>query len=251
MISIKNEVVLKETQPIVDGNLIAFVGNFGSGKTEVAVNFAKYLAKTQDQRVKLIDLDIVNPYFRSREARKNLESFNVEVIAPVDDEFYADTPIISPKIKSEIQSGSSRVILDVGGDDLGARILSSLFDAFQDKKYELLLVLNISRPFTEDVEGCLKIMREIETASRLKVTGLVSNSHLIEETTSEIIKKGYILVLEVSEMTKVPVKFITVDRSIESKIGKSDFSCPILPIERLMLKPWERGETFKGRLRGI
>ena len=235
----------------METNLSIFVGNFGSGKTEVAANFVKHLALSGIKNLSIVDLDIVNPYFRSREARVDLEKAGVEVIAPGGDEFYAESAIISPKIKSNIQSGITPMILDVGGDDMGARILSSFHDAFKNIKYELLMVLNVNRPFTGDPAGCIKIIREIESASRLKVTGLVSNSHLIDETTLEIIEKGIELVSEVSAQTGIPVKFITVDKRLADSVKGKGFSWPVLYIERLMLKPWEHKMQLPRRLRGL
>jgi hypothetical protein len=243
--------ILKQTGLKLDSNLTIFVGNFGSGKTEVAVNFARYIALSGVKNLKIVDLDIVNPYFRTREAKEDLEKVGIEVIAPADEGFYAESPMISPKIKSQIQDGSSPMILDVGGDDLGARILSFLNDAFIGKEYELLMVLNVNRPFTGDAAGCMKIMSEIEGASRLKVTGLVSNAHLIDETTMEVIEKGYGLVKEVSKETGVPVKFITLDKKLENEVKRENFHCPVLLIERLMLKPWEHKVGIPRRLRGL
>lgn len=242
---------MKDKSLIDCGNLAIFVGNFGSGKTEVAVNYAMFLAKSGVKDLKIVDLDIVNPYFRSREARTDLENAGVELIAPIEGEVYADLPIISPKIKGQIQSAVSPLILDVGGDDMGARVLSSLFDAFENIKYELLMVLNVNRPFTGDAKGCQKIISEIEGASRLKVTGLVSNSHLIDNTTPEIINLGYSLVSEVSKNTGIPLKFITVDKRLKDKVKRENFSCPVLYIERIMLKPWEHKMEVPQRLHGL
>lgn len=229
----------------IKGNPVIFVGNFGSGKTEVAVNFSKFLKKNSKDDICIVDLDIVNPYFRSREARINLEKEGVEVLSPKNDDHYADTPIISPVVKGRIMESKKRIVLDIGGDDLGARILSSMKDAFEDGKYELLFVLNINRPFTGTLRGCIKIIDQIEASSRLKVTGIISNSHLIEDTTDKIILKGYELSKEVSRKKGIPVKFVTVDVSLLAKIqGKID--CPVLPLTRLMLKPWEKEGNIKG-----
>jgi len=230
--------MMSEIQDIA-AKVIIFVGHFGSGKTEVAVNFAQFLARSGKSDLKLVDLDIVNLYFRSRETRKTLMASGIEVIAPVNDDFYADSPIISPQIKSEIIARRSTVILDVGGDDLGARVLSSLRDAFEDGQYELFVVLNSNRPFTQDVEGCLKMIKSIEAASRLTVTGLISNSHLIDETTLDIIKEGFYLVKKVADITGIPLKFITADAKLKKQVLDQNFPVQVLFLERLMLKPWE------------
>ncbi|MBN2384741.1 cobalamin biosynthesis protein CbiA [bacterium] len=223
----------------IQAKVIIIVGHFGSGKTEVAVNFVRFLAEQGRTDLKLVDLDVVNPYFRSREARQALEALGIEVIAPVNEDFYNESPIISPQIKTELIARQSTVILDVGGDDLGARVLSSLNDAFIEGEYELWVVLNKNRPFTSDPAGCLKMIKEIEAASRLKVTGLISNTHLINETTLDIIREGFYLVKKVTEETGIPVKFVTADYSLQAQIQVHDFPVPVLFLERLMLKPWE------------
>lgn len=244
--------ILKGDKITLEGNPVIIVGNYGSGKTEVAVNLARHLAENGQKGIKLVDLDIVNPYFRSREAKESLKPYGIEVISPEEDEHYAELPIISPKIKAEIEMGKSTVILDVGGDDVGARVLSSLNDVIREKKYELLIVLNINRPFTEDIKGCLKMMDEIEASSKLKITGVISNTHFIEETTPETVSVGYKVVLEVGKKKNIPVKFIAVSSSIVEKLDAKGFSCPILPIDRMMLKPWEKMKiNFRGPLRGL
>lgn len=239
---------MKDKKIDIKGNPVIFVGNFGSGKTEVAVNFCLYMKQNSSDEFAIVDLDIVNPYFRSREARKSLEEKGIEVVSPKADEHYADTPIISPRIKAAIQDGSKRLILDVGGDDLGAKVLSSMYDALGEKSYELLLVLNANRPFTGDEKGCISIIKKIEASSRLKVTGIVSNTHLIDETTEDTVNKGYKLSKAVAKKLGISVQFVCVDVSLRGKINENNYP-PILPISRLMLKPWER--EVKGRGKGL
>jgi len=220
-------------------SLIIIAGNYGSGKTEVCVNFAKHLRKLGVDNIKLVDLDIVNPYFRSREAREDLEKNGIKVLSPKGDKHYGELPIISPQIKAEIISGHSMLILDVGGDDVGARVLSSLFDAILGKKYEFLVVLNTNRPFTEDVSGCLKMIESLEKSSRLEMTGIVSNTHMIDETTLETIKNGLKVIENVAEKRKIPIRFVSVNSEILNEVKEDEFNYPVLPISRLMLKPWE------------
>lgn len=217
--------------------VVLIVGNYGSGKTEVAVNLAINLKRQGS--VAIADLDIVNPYFRCREARKEMEGYGVRVINP-DGEFQAaDLPIILPELRGALQKGEDTLIFDVGGDDVGARVLSSLADVFEQIPYDMLQVLNAKRPFTEDVAGCLKIQREIEAASRLSVTGLISNTHLQDETTVETIRDGIRLARAVENSAGRPLAFVTVNDNLRSQFDPVEAGCPLLWIERRMLPPWK------------
>ena len=226
--------------PTFTRSILTIVGGFGSGKSEVAVNLAKFLIHSQSQPVAIADLDIVNPYFRSREAVKELSALGIKSLIPPGEKFYAELPIIIPEIKAAIEQKEGMLILDVGGDDTGARVLSSLSDAFAPDSYELLLVLNASRPFTSNLAGCRKMIEEIETASRLKFTGIISNTHLMDDTSIDIILKGLDLAIEVGQVTKLPVVFLSVNSDIIDKINPQKINLPILPLDRSLLKPWER-----------
>lgn len=220
--------------------IIIIVGGFGSGKTEVSVNLAKFMASTQDSPVTIVDLDLVNPYFRSREAVGELEALGVRAIAPRGDHFHADLPILLPEVKGVIEDPRGVLILDVGGDAQGARALGSLSAEFKNDAYEMLMVLNSRRPATENVETSLKTMERIERTSKLKFSGLIANSHLIEETDFDVVVEGYRLGVEISAGTGLPLLFISVKENILNKIDVKTFECPVLPLTRTMLKPWER-----------
>jgi hypothetical protein len=234
--------------PFFDKRIIIFAGAYGSGKTEVAVNYALYLASSGDSHVSIADLDIVNPYFRSREAAVEMEAHGVNVIMPHGDHCSADLPIILPEIKGIIERSDGPVVLDVGGDDLGARVLSSLADSFAPGEYEFLMVLNGSRPFTSDVSGSIKMIREIEKSARLKFTGIVSNTHLIGETTTRTIIDGYNLAREVARKTGIPVVFVSAMEEIVSQLNPGTVTTPVLPLSRRMLKPWEQRSGSTERL---
>jgi len=220
-----------------DERIVLLVGNYGSGKTEVAVNLAIRLAARQP--VSIADLDIVNPYFRCREARAEMETFGVKVINPEGEFVAADLPIVLPEIRGALTGGDGTLIFDVGGDDVGARVLSSLADLFAGRSYTMLQVVNSKRPFTETVEGCLKIRSEIEAASRLRVTGLVSNAHLLEETDADTVLQGLELTRAVAASAELPVAFVTANEEMQQTLEAQQPDCPVLWIKRRMLPPWK------------
>ena len=223
----------------LDKRVVIFAGAYGSGKTEVAVNYAAGLASSQKQPVSIIDLDIINPYFRSREAALELEAQGVQVISPHGEMGFADLPIVLPEIRGAVEHSEGKVIIDVGGDDLGARVLSSLKDAFAPEGYEFLIVLNGRRPFTSDVAGSLKMIRAIEMSSRLQFTGTVSNTHLIGETTEDTVVEGYMLAKEVGRAAGIPVTFVSVVAEVAKRLELSEIKAPLFALSRQLLKPWE------------
>jgi len=228
--------------PRLDKRIIAIVGGFGSGKTEVSVNLAKYLVATEKKQISIVDLDLVNPYFRSREAGRELEAMGIRPIVPPGGLYYADVPVLLPEIKGAIELKDGKLILDVGGDAQGTRAFGSLADSVDLGDYEMLMVVNGRRPQTSDVAGCVKTMERIEATARLKFTGLISNTHMIDETTPEIVLEGYELSREVGRLRDLPLLFVSAKRNTLEGMDTSVFECPILPMTRSMLKPWERKE---------
>ena len=218
---------------------IIIAGNYGSGKSETAVNLAA-TGRARGLSVKITDLDLVNPYFRSREARQPLEDLGVDVVLPDSKYMHADLPILTPAVAGIIQAPAELTILDAGGDDVGVTVLAALADVFKGRDIQMLQVINPLRPFTETLDGCLTIKKEIEESSKLKVTGLVSNANLIDETTPEIIYDGYDLVRRVSDATGLDIAFITASTRLMPRLDTARFTCPVLPIDRKLAPPWKR-----------
>ncbi len=232
--------------------VIIFAGAYGSGKTEVAVNYAlKLVEDPASHPLSIIDLDIVNPYFRSREARGEMEEHGINVIMPLGEHCHADLPIIVPQIRSTLEEEEGTTVLDVGGDDLGARVLGSMVDVFEQRQYQFLLVLNANRPFTSTVEGTQKMIHAIEYSSRLKFTGIVSNTHLIGETTPETVLAGIKLAREVSDATGLPLVFASAMAEVVEKMDPESAGAPLFSLARRMLKPWEKGQKSKLTLRDL
>lgn len=234
--------------PSLSKRVTIIVGGYGSGKSEVAVNFARFLVADQTDSVAIADLDIINPYFRSREAAAELESFGVQCLLPQGDKLFADLPIIVPEIKTSIERGQGKLILDVGGDDVGAKVLSSLADAFGNDDHDMLFVHNARRPFTSDLRGSLQVLQEIEFSSRLRFTGIISNTHLLTDTDAEILLGGLALAKQVSQETKLPIVFLSALKSVLATIPSEAIDVPVLPLDRALVKPWERrGNTWTDR----
>ncbi|MHC4548556.1 MAG: cobalamin biosynthesis protein CbiA [Planctomycetota bacterium] len=229
--------------------LVMLAGSFGSGKTEVAVNLALHLAR-EGRTVHLADLDLVNPYFRSREARALLEAHGIRVVVPLGPLAMADLPILLPEVRGMLEPPPGTVsIFDVGGDDVGARVLSTFRPDLVDGAYQLWQVLNAQRPFTNQVGGCLALQRDLERASRLAVTGLLANSHLIDETTPETVLNGWQLARKVSRRNGLPIRCVAVLKELASEAALRDLDVPLLPLRRTMLPPWRTPQPL-GRSAG-
>lgn len=223
--------------------IVVIVGNYGSGKTEVCINLA-VCRKRAGIDVRIADLDLVNPYFRTREAKGPLAELGIEVVLPPEQYLQADLPILSPLVAGMLRQPSELTLLDVGGDDVGATVLATLEDAFKDKSLRVLQVVNPLRPFTETLAGCLKIRAEIERASRLIINGLIGNANLIDETTPDHIYHGHDFVQRLAADSGLSLEFITVGRELLPLIDIRRFSCPVLPIERQLVPPWKKPVEF-------
>jgi hypothetical protein len=215
------------------------VGHFGSGKTEIALNGALELAAAGEQ-VTLADLDVVKPYFRSRAAREILAAAGIRLLAPSGDTTHADLPIVVPQIRSALRDPACRLVMDVGGDDVGAKVLGSVSDAVPEPETDCLVVLNFRRPSTPDPATAAAMVRQIEAASRVKVTGLVSNTHLMRDTTPGIVIEGHRMAVAVSEHLDIPVAAVAASRDVADDLRGHDLGCPILALDRVVLPPFEQ-----------
>jgi hypothetical protein len=219
--------------------IVVIVGNYGSGKTEVSINLAVN-RKRAGLDVRVADLDLVNPYFRTREARAQLSELGIDVVLPPEKYLQADLPILSPVIAGLIRRPSQLTLIDAGGDDVGATVLATLAEPFRDKRVHVLQIVNPFRPFTDTMSGCLKMRDDIEKASKMTVSGIVGNANLIDETVVEDIYKGYDFVKALSDESRLPLEFITVAIELLPEIDVERFSCPVLPIERQLVPPWKK-----------
>lgn len=219
-----------------DNRIRIITGHYGSGKTEFAVNYAVKLAKN-GRKVALADLDVVNPYFRSREKADLLSELGIKVIGSSINASAADVPAVSAEIYAPLQDESYDVVLDVGGDPVGARALGRYHNYFKEGKYDMLFVINANRPETQDAQNTIKYLREIERASRAKVTGLINNTHLLKSTTAEDVLRGQKLAEEVSEALNIPIKYIVALEHVAKELP-SNLNGEIFPITLYMREEW-------------
>lgn len=217
--------------------IILFVGGYGSGKTEVAVNYTLQSRPTV-ANLAIVDLDIVNPYFRSRERHELVTAAGIRVVAPEGALSTADLPALPPEIGGVVQDPECYAVFDVGGDDVGARVLGRYSRMFASSDYDMFFVVNASRPFSQAVEPAISLMRSIEKTSRLKVTGLVNNTNLMQFTDFSLLQKGEELALAIGQATNLPLVFNTVAHNLVDE-ATTVLHAPILPLQLYMKRPWE------------
>ena len=211
-------------------------GHYGTGKTEFAVNLALAMAR-DGERVMMADLDIVNPYFRSRERRKLLEEAGIRLISSSQACSDADVPALPAELLTILEDRSIRGILDIGGDPVGARVLARFQPRIVMEDYQLIYVLNANRPEVRETENAIAYLRGIEATTGLTCTGIVNNTHLCNETTEREIRKGARLAADVSRETGIPVLCHVAEEKFLAEL--SDLPEAVFPITIKMKKPWE------------
>lgn len=219
-----------------DNRIRVIIGHYGSGKTEFAINYALELAK-EKVKLALADLDVVNPYFRSREKQQLLEDQGIKVISSYVTGSGSDLPAVTADVLGPLQDKECNVILDVGGDSMGARTLGRYKEYFQKGEYDMFCVINANRPGTQDLEGILHHVSSIEGTSRARITGLINNTHLLRHTTVEEVLKGQELTLQASKILNIPIKYVSVLESLVDQLPK-DLEGEIIPIRMIMREDW-------------
>lgn len=185
-----------------------FAGHYGSGKTSIAVSYAKYLKK-QGKNVKIIDLDIVNPYFRTKDSEEDLKKQGIEVISSAYANTNLDAPALPKEIYAVLSEKDTYIIIDVGGDDRGAVALGRYTEDIINEDYEMVFVANFYRPLTKTPEDALEIMHEIELAAKLPFTAIINNSNLGDLTTEKDIVCTNDAINQLSKLSGLPVIMTT------------------------------------------
>ncbi|MBO0961591.1 hypothetical protein J1P26_17945 [Neobacillus sp. MM2021_6] len=223
-------------------------GHYGSGKTEIAINLA-IAERWKHEKVAINDLDVINPYFRSREMASIFQQFEVELLAPRNGLAAADLPIVSGEMYRVLHDHRYRVIVDAGGDKDGATALGQYYHEWKGLNPELLFVLNGKRPYVSTVEGALYTVRQIEMASRLKVSGIINNSNIGAETTIKEIMQGYKLSSGLAERLEIPFLYTTISNHLKAEAEDFANTHKVVFIKRYMTLPWEKEHSYgeKGR----
>lgn len=218
-------------------SLTILIGGHGSGKSEFAIMWAKRLTVAGRSPVMLIDLDTIKPMFRTQEVQNRLEQDGIELI--ISSVPHSDMPAISPKLYALIGSKENWMVVDVGGDAVGTRILASIKHRIRGRDHNLFYVLNASRPFNADAASTINELRRIEAVSGMPVTGLISNTHMLDETTPEIVHMGMDIAREISDTINVAFVGVMVEESLAPKIQiPSDVE--LFPIRRMLNPYWQR-----------
>ncbi len=222
----------------------ALIGPFGSGKSELALGLALHragqlaVARAEGAPVApvvVVDLDVLKPYFRSREVGDRMSAEGVALLAPRAALANTDLPIISAEMRGAVEQPDAQVVLDVGGDPVGARALGSMADVVGVTEYDLLLVLNRHRPFMDTADHVVEHARQIVAASCLRLTGVISNTHMLDETSAADVAWGLELARQVAAALDVPVRLLAVPAHLASEAHALAPDLPVVAIRRRML----------------
>ena len=220
-----------------DKRVRLFIGHYGSGKSEVSINYVTNLRKIVDGPVAFADLDIVNVYFRTREKKEQLRAMGIN---PIDSSIETDTldlPAVSAQIMTPLHENDVNYVLDVGGDNVGTRVVGRFAEHFVEGEYDMFCVVNANREQTQTAEEVVRFIESMEATSKLKVTGLINNTHFIRQTTVEDVLKGQKLAKEVSKLTNIPIKYVSCLRELVDSLP-DDLEGDILPIDLYMREEW-------------
>lgn len=219
-------------------------GHYGTGKTEFAVNLAITMAR-HGRKTALVDLDIVNPYFRSAERRAELERHQVTVHV-TSQGGKADTPSLPASIMSIFIDPDLQTVVDLGGDPVGARVLGYYKPQLDETPHDFWFLVNRNRPENASLEKIIAYLEQTEKTSKQKVTGIVNNTHLGRETSAEDILRGDAMAAELAGQLGLPLIYTVGERKFEAEV-KGRLKGSFFPIDLYMVKPWELSETKGGQ----
>ena len=225
-----------QSENLPKARILVLVGNYGSGKTEISLNLALKLAR-RGEKVTLVDLDIVNPYFRSSERTELLEKEGVKVYAPSFAMSTVDVPSLPADIQAVFADKSRRVIFDVGGDDTGAAALGQYKPYFDQDDVEELFVVNAFRPLSGDADSVCDLMLRVAGRSRLSPTAVINNANVAWETEESDLVRGEELLREVSTRMNLPIGYLCAKQDILDKLP-DHLSGERIAIDILMRPEW-------------
>ena len=225
-----------QSENLPKARILVLVGNYGSGKTEISLNLALKLAR-RGEKVTLVDLDIVNPYFRSSERTELQEKEGVKVYAPSFAMSTVDVPSLPADIQAVFADKSRRVIFDVGGDDTGAAALGQYKPYFDQDDVEVLFVVNAFRPLSGDADSVCDLMLRVAGRSRLSPTAVINNANVAWETEESDLVRGEELLREVSTRMNLPIGYLCAKQDILDKLP-DHLSGERIAIDILMRPEW-------------
>jgi len=200
-----------------DNRIRIICGHYGSGKTEFAVNYSLALKESQD-KVAIADMDVVNPYFRSREKAEILRKQGIKVIYSSIEGTSLDIPAVSGEVGTLIVGNEWNLVLDVGGDNVGARALARHSKDIRPDDYDMFFVINAYRPETQNAADVISHLQAIEETTGIKVTGLINNTHMMRNTTLEDVLFGQKISEEVSKKLNLPIKYISCIKEVAKQL---------------------------------
>ncbi|MDD3236033.1 MAG: hypothetical protein PHH43_06875 [Candidatus Cloacimonetes bacterium] len=222
----------------MNANLYIVIGAFGSGKSEYSIHLARKF-NDAGQDVVLADMDVVNPYFRSRDVREDFADIGINVIAPEGEFKHADLPMISPRIKGAIENYDKTVILDVGGDPAGCRTLGRFVDVINKRGYQMLYVVNTSRPFTSTVDEIITMKQNLEFTSKLKISDFICNTNLMQYTTVTLVEEGIAIIRQAAQLSDAVFNTYLVLNAYEAIIPDGLCGLQREVMHYTLKKPWE------------
>lgn len=225
-----------ELETLPSSRIVVLVGNYGSGKTEISLNLALKLA-ARGEKVTLVDLDIVNPYFRSSERTALLNAHGIRVYAPSFAMTTVDVPSLPAEIQAVFADKTRRVIFDVGGDDTGAAALGQYKPYFDQDDVTMLFVVNAFRPLSGDPDSVCDLMHRIAARSRLTPNTLVNNANVSWETQEQDLLRGEELLKEVSARMNIPVGYLCAKQDIMERLPEN-LTGERIQIDILMRPEW-------------
>lgn len=221
----------------IDNRVLILIGHYGTGKTTISLNLALDWAKDSKESIALADLDVNNPYFRSRDWKKKLEDNNIDLIIPDEEIAFAENPFLPRQIYSVIQNKDKRVIIDLGGHEIGTKVLGSISEQVNRVPYDMWMIVNTFRPDMETVNNVTDMFARLQELSKLKITGLVNNTNLANLTTIDDILHGEKVTSEAAKELNVPFIGSTIEQTLLEQASLYIYT-PVIPIKRFDLLKW-------------
>ena len=220
---------------LTEKQYLVLTGNYGSGKTELALNLAMQFARKY--KTTLVDLDIVNPYFRSGEKAEEAEQAGIRMLMPTFAMTTVDIPALPAEIQSVFEVPSERTIFDVGGDDTGAAALGRYYPSFIARRDQtaVMLVVNCMRPLTQNTEDIIDLAERIENRGRLKIDAIINNTNLADQTEPDMVEAGEKTVLECAERMGIR---LVITAGKQEVLDRCTLVTPTLAVRRYMAPEW-------------